>query len=268
MVKKQNEAENFRWRIIMKTTKVYDWPTRIFHWVFVALFLSAFFIGKTVDDESPTFAYHMLIGFVLAFAVGLRFIWGLFGSRYARFSHFPLKPSELVEYFSKFFSGDGKKHIGHNPASGWAAVIMMILAVGLAITGVGMTSGGNKEVAEEIHEVFATLLLIVAIAHVVGVILHSFRHRDRIALSIITGNKQSVEGENGITSTHALVGLCFVTLLGTFAFHLNQNYDTNTQNLKLFGNTLQLGESEKEEHWSAEKHGAANEQDEGEEDDD
>lgn len=50
----------------MKRELVYDLPTRIFHWMFAVLFLTAFVITKTVDDESAVFSYHMLAGLVLA----------------------------------------------------------------------------------------------------------------------------------------------------------------------------------------------------------
>ena len=46
----------------MKKISVYDLPTRFFHWLFASLFIAAFAIAKTVDDESPLFSYHMLAG--------------------------------------------------------------------------------------------------------------------------------------------------------------------------------------------------------------
>ena len=65
----------------MKKTKVYDLPTRLFHWLFAGLFLSAFLIAKVIDDDSPSYSYHMLLGVILGMIVFLRIIWGFVGSK-------------------------------------------------------------------------------------------------------------------------------------------------------------------------------------------
>jgi cytochrome b len=229
----------------MKKALVYDLPTRLFHGSFALLFLGAILIAKTVDDDSPLYSYHMLLGLVLALTVVLRIIWGFVGSRYARFSAFALKPADLVRYFRSLLSSNPRRWFGHNPASSWAALLMMGLVLGLATTGFLMTSGiGDKEVFEEVHELFANTLIVVVISHVAGVVLHMLRHRDQIGLSMIHGYKDPVEGGLAITRTHRGAALLFLVILGGFVFHLSQNYDSKTQSLNLFGNTLQLGESE------------------------
>jgi len=240
----------------MDQTKVYDLPIRLFHWLFAGLFLGAFFIAQVIDDDSPTYTYHMLLGFLLAFVVGLRIVWGFVGSRYARFSSFSLRPSELFRYFKQLVSGKTLRTLGHNPASSWAALIMMALALGLALTGYLMTGGGNKETLEEVHELLANLFIVVVIAHVAGVIFHTLRHRDCIGLAMIHGKKRGMEGQRGIARSHAGVALLFLAMVGAFAFHLGKNYDANAQTLRLFGSTLQLGESEGQEGPESEgKHG-------------
>ncbi len=239
----------------MEKTKVYDLPTRIFHWLFAALFLGAFFIVKAIDDDSPAYAYHMLFGLVLALTVVLRIVWGFVGSRYARFSSFALRPSDLFQYFKQFVTGKTARTLGHNPASSWAAIIMMMLALGLALTGYGMTSGGNKEVLEDVHELLANTFIIVVIAHVAGVILHTLRHRDWIGLSMVNGKKQSIEGETGIGRSHRGVALLFLVIVGAFVFHLSKNYDARTQSLNLFGSTLALSEPEETEEKEHSKSG-------------
>lgn len=230
----------------MKLTKVYDWPTRLFHWSFVVLFLSAFFISKVIDDDSPAYAYHMLLGFLLVGTVILRIIWGFIGSKYARFSSFSLKPPELLNYLKNLLLGIKERKLGHNPASAWAAIIMMALAIGLGVTGYLMVTNNNKEFFEDIHELMANAFIIVAIAHVAGVILHSLRHRDGIAFSMIHGQKKPVNGETGIAKSHAGMGLVYIVTLGTLVFYLGSNYNSGTQSLKLFGSTLNLGESKHE----------------------
>ncbi len=228
----------------MKQVTVYDLPTRVFHWVFATTFLGAFFISKVIDDDSPTYAFHMLLGLVLALTVILRVVWGILGSKYAKFSSFALKPRDFVIYFRQLLTGKGVRTLGHNPASSWAALVMMGLALGLAITGYLMTTGGNKEVLEEVHEFFANTFIIVALTHVAGVIFHTLRHRDWIGLSMINGRKQSIDGQSGIQRSYRGVAVLFIAIVGMSIFHLNKNYDAATQSLNLFGSTLQLGDTE------------------------
>lgn len=231
----------------MKMTRVYDLPTRLFHWLFAVLFVAAFFIAKVLDDESAQYPYHMMLGLVLALSVFLRVLWGLFGSSHARFSSFVLNPTDLIEYFKKFFSTKTKRYLGHNPASSWAAIIMMALALGLGVSGYLMVQGTNKELFEDIHELLANAFLVVAIAHVAGIVLHTLKHKDAIGMSMVHGKKIGAEGDFELQKSHWIVALIFVALIGSFVVHLNKNYDQSTQSLKLFGKTLQLGENDKAE---------------------
>jgi cytochrome b len=226
----------------MDRTRVYDLPTRVFHWLFAGIFVTAFFIAKTFDDDSAYFSFHMLLGFVLAAIVALRVIWGVVGSRYARFSSFALNPLDLIRYFRELFGAKPARSLGHNPASSWAALLMMGLAVGLAITGYLMTSG-NKETFEDVHELLANAFAVTAIVHVAGVSFHTLRHRDAIALAMVIGKKKAVDDQPGIERSYRGVAVLFLLLVGAFALNLGRNYDFGARTLSWFGTTLQLGES-------------------------
>ncbi len=234
----------------MKQQLVYDLPTRLFHWIFAGLFITAFVIAKTIDDESPIYSYHMMAGLILSFTVWLRVLWGLFGTKHAKFSGFALKPMDLIEYFKGIFSGSKKRWAGHNPASSWAALTMMILALGLGLTGYLMTSGPDKETYEDIHELLANGFIIVVILHVAGIILHTIRHKEMIALSMITGKKDQVPTDQVIASPKTAFGILLIALVVAFAFNIFKNYDGQNKTLNLFGTTLQLGKNESEQEGS------------------
>lgn len=228
----------------MNKVRVYDLPTRIFHWIFAVLFLAAFGITKIVDDESALFTFHMLIGIMLFAVVIWRIAWGIVGSKYARFSSFRLNPKDLLIYFRDFFTTKTKRDLGHNPASSWAAIIMFTLALGLGITGYMMAQGIGKDFYEDIHELMANAFIIVVVFHVVGILLHTFRHRDNIGLSMINGKKNASNNELGIVKSHRFAALIFVVFVGLFAFLLSKNYNSRNQTLNFFGAVLQLGEAE------------------------
>lgn len=231
----------------MKKIRVYDLPTRIFHWIFVVLFLTAFAITKIVDDESTIFTFHMLLGIMLFAVVVWRIAWGIVGSKYARFSSFRLNPKDLFVYFRDFFTTKTKPDLGHNPASSWAAIMMFTLALGLGLTGYMMAQGIRKDFYEDLHELMANALIIVAAFHVVGVLLHTFRHRDKIGLSMIHGKKEASNNELEGVKSHPLAALIFIAFIASFAFLLSKNYDSSSQTLNFFGSVLQLGESEEGE---------------------
>jgi len=227
----------------MKKQLVYDLPTRAFHWLFAGLFICAFAIAKTVDDDSPVFAYHMFAGLLLGFTVLLRLVWGFVGTKYARFSSFALHPKDLVTYFMGIVSGNKKRWAGHNPASSWAAIVMMGLALGLGVTGYLMANG-QGESFEDIHELLANGFLVVVLLHIAGVILHALRHQDGIGLAMLDGQKNDLAPSSLITSARPGAALLFVVLVASFAMYLANNYDSTKQSLNLFGNTVQLGEAE------------------------
>lgn len=227
----------------MRNHLVYDLPTRLFHWTFAGLFVTAYVIGSTAE-HSPLYSWHMLAGLTMVLAVVLRVLWGVFGTRHARFASFPLRPAALVGYFKGLFTGGQRPVAGHNPASSWVAIVLMGLALGLGVTGYLMTSSGNAEAYEEFHELLANTFLAIVVLHIGGVVLHSLRHRDGFALSMVDGHKQQVEPAETISGTRPVAGLLFIAILAAFAVHLVRNYDAGTQSLNLFGTTLQLGESE------------------------
>lgn len=225
---------------------IYDLPTRILHWLFSGLFVMAFLIAKTVDDENPAFSYHMLAGLTLSVLVVLRVLWGFIGSYYARFSSFELRPKYLLEYVKGILSGDKKRWPGHNPASSWGTLIMLGSALMLGISGILMTSG-YKEEFEDLHELFANVFLISVLLHIAGILLHSIRYKDAIAFSMIHGKKDVVENSSVPVTSRPFEALVLVIILTIFTTYLSKNFNRQTSELNLFGKTLLLGEDIKKQ---------------------
>lgn len=230
----------------MKKTSVYDWPTRLFHWLFALLFLAAFIIAETVDDDSSLFSYHMLAGLTIAFLLAFRIIWGFIGTTYARFSSFKLKPAELFQYVKDAVITKTKRYLGHNPASSYAAIIMFISAIGLAVTGILMTSGSETDLYEETHEILANVFLIAVIVHLVGIVFHHFKHKDALWSSMMDGKKKALPDKVGISNIKPAAGILFIIITLLWVGYLGAQYDRNTQSLDLFGTELTLGEEEHE----------------------
>ena len=115
------------------------------------------FSAVTSDDESRAFAVHGLLGLFIAALVIFRLVWGLIGTRHARFSGFANSPAALAAYLKGILFGPTREYVGHNPASSYVTWAMLILLVGLIWTGLQMGSG--NESVEELHEILAHSML-------------------------------------------------------------------------------------------------------------
>lgn len=232
----------------MKKQLVYDAPTRVFHWVFAGLFVTAFSIAKTIDSDSPIYPYHMIAGLTLCLAVLLRIAWGIVGTQHARFQDFVLRPREAVKYFKGILKNEKTRWAGHNPASSWAALLMMALGLGLGATGLLMASGFDKEVWEEIHELLANSFFVVVIAHIMGIALHTIRFKELIGLSMVNGQKEDVPENEVIALPRTGLGVIFGAIIFMFAIYLLKHFEPHTKKLEMFGVRLQLGEISKNDN--------------------
>jgi cytochrome b len=214
---------------------VWDIPVRLIHWTMVGTFAGAFGIATLSSKRGSLFAIHMLLGLVLGFVVLFRVVWGLVGSRYARFGSFAFSPAALWRYLRDAKAGRDEPHAGHNPGSSYAIYAMLLLPLGLVTTGL-------VKPLHEAHEVLAWSMVAIVSLHIVGLGWHTFRHREAIALSMFHGRRTAARAV-GIVSAHPLVGALFVALTGAWAFSLYSGYDAQNKQvvLPVVGTTIKLG---------------------------
>lgn len=226
----------------MKRILVWDSPTRLFHWLLTALFLAAFGLAVFVRRRDPNFVIHELLGLVVGFMILLRIIWGFMDSGYSRFKSFMFGPKTLVEYVRGALMGSEKRHVGHNPGSSYAIFAMLLLPFILVVSGLLMPF--EKGVFKELHELAAFAMIIVVGVHIVGVVWHTIRHKELIALSMIDGKKQGDPSE-AIPSSRPLVGIAFLVLSAICATIVFRAYDPATRQLTcpLSGIKIELGET-------------------------
>jgi cytochrome b len=243
----------------MTRVLVWDLPTRLFHLLLSSGFIAAAVIALWLGENSRLFPYHSIIGLTIALMICLRVVWGLVGTRYARFSSFVFGPRAVLEYMKGVLFGTGKRHIGHNPGSAYAIFVMLALVLALAATGILM--GQGNKVAKELHEILAYIMVGVVIVHILGVVIHTLRRRENIIASMIHGQKDAEPGD-AIRSSHPVVALVFLTIAGAWAFGLIRNFDpiNQTTRLQFLGVTLQLGEAENEGGHRNEPGAATNEE--------
>ncbi|MFO1171935.1 MAG: cytochrome b/b6 domain-containing protein [Hyphomicrobiaceae bacterium] len=179
----------------MATVKVWDPFVRVFHWSLVASFAVAFLVSEERDLRT----LHLWAGYAAAALVTLRIVWGLLGTRYARFSQFVHGPRRVLGYAVEVARGQEARHIGHNPAGGAMVVALLLAMLGLSLTGYLMTTDQfwGSEPMEEAHELLANGMLVLVALHIAGVVLESVRHRESLIKAMVTGRKRA-PGEGDI----------------------------------------------------------------------
>lgn len=227
----------------MKRVLIWDWSTRVLHWALAGSVTLALVLGLVVDDDHPLFAWHMVSGLAAGLFVGLRILLGVVGSRHARFGAWAWSPRELLAYARGVLTGGTRQYVSHNPGTTWAATGFLALVPLLIATGL---AGGDA--FEETHELFAYLLLALIGLHVVGLLLHTVRHRENIAWSMIDGRKQA-PAEAALTSSGAPVGIAVAALATVGTVGLVRGYDPATGRVQVpvVGVDLQLGEADRGE---------------------
>lgn len=227
----------------MSQIMVWDLPTRLFHAFLTIGFVACFTIAQFAGEHSLWFPYHMMLGIVLGVMVLLRLLWGFVGTKYARFGSFLYGPAALFRYLKGAIQRTEPRYIGHNPGSGYATYAMILLVLVVAGTGLLMSSG--SEAAEEVHAVAAYALLAVVIVHVLGVAWHTLRHREHIALAMITGTKEG-SPEDAIHSVRPFAAVAFLLFVGFLTIGMFRNYDAKKHEttLPILKVVIHLGEAE------------------------
>ena len=175
--------------------KLWDLPTRIFHWLLVLLIVAAIVTGKIGGYE--LMIWHGRIGLAILGLIAFRIIWGLAGSTYARFINFVPAPRIIVAYVKGEWRG-----VGHNPLGAFSVIAMLLLIALQVATGLfsnhdsvfqgGLFSLINVELSNELtdihHNIFNALLAMIVL-HLGAIVFYTQVRKDDLVRPMITGWK-------------------------------------------------------------------------------
>lgn len=195
------------------TVKVWDWPARVFHWTLAASVLGAFVTGENEDFER----LHQTLGWVAAGLIAFRVVWGLVGTRYARFTEFISSPAQVWAYIKSLRSGQPQHFVGHNPVGAVAVMLLMGLTALSVYTGWLALAEDAAEWLEEAHEIAANTLITVVLVHVIGVLWGSRTHGENLLKAMLTGRK-TAPSEAGIHRNWGVLGLAMLMAVVWFVF--------------------------------------------------
>lgn len=182
------------------TLRVWDLPTRLFHWS-LALCVLALIVTGQIGGEA--LAWHFRLGYAVLTLLLFRLFWGFFGGYWSRFSAFLYTPSTLLRYLRG--STEPTLSVGHSPL-GALSVFAMLLALLLQV-GTGLIS--DDEIASSgplarfvpsavvsqatsYHTEIGKLILIALILlHVLALMFYWWRKRVNLIPPMLSGDKPS-----------------------------------------------------------------------------
>lgn len=170
--------------------RVWDLPVRVFHWLLAASFIAAYLIAESEDLRG----WHVILGYTTMGLIAFRIVWGLVGSRFARFRSFLFSPAAAISYGRSLFTQDRQEYLGHNPLGSYAIYAILLIGLATGLTGYLRLNETGGDLAEDLHEIFANIWLGIVILHVAGVMVGSWVHRENLAWAMITGYKEAVHG--------------------------------------------------------------------------
>lgn len=205
--------------------RVWDAPTRLFHWGLVAL---VFISWVSADQDYMT--VHLWSGLSLLALLLFRLGWGLMGSTTARFSDFLHSPRRVFSYLSSVARGGQMLHAGHNPAGGLMVVALLAFLAVQVTTGLFANDGlkfsgplsmfvsdDGSDRLTRIHGIVFNIILALIWLHVVAVGFYQFVKGHNLVMPMLSGKKHRTHVPEGATIIFAHPLLALGLLLASAA---------------------------------------------------
>jgi cytochrome b len=185
-------------RVPLLLMRVWDAPTRLFHWTIVILIAVSYFSMK--------FDYiqvHYLSGYTMMALLLFRLCWGLFGSETSRFRQFMCSPLAGFRHLGDFTKREPDREVGHNAAGGWMVLVMLLVLavqVGTGLFAGDPVEGGGpfvdqiakapQKLLSNIHAINFNIILGMIALHVVAIMAYAVAKRHDLVRPMITGKKR------------------------------------------------------------------------------
>jgi len=185
--------------------RVWDLPTRLFHWALVLLVAASVVTGKLDSVLGPsTLEWHKRSGLAILALLAFRVAWGFAGGTHARFAGFLRGPRALVAYARALAAGNAPETAGHNPLGGLSVVAMLSALAAQAATGLFLVqedygfqgplarhvSGATSDRLNAIHEANFWVIAALVALHLAAVVFYAVAKRQDLVGAMIGGDKR------------------------------------------------------------------------------
>ncbi|UCV09122.1 cytochrome b/b6 domain-containing protein [Dechloromonas denitrificans] len=183
-----------------KKIRLWDLPTRLFHWLLVLCVLAAVVSGQLGGNLID---WHGRIGLLIVGLLVFRLVWGIVGSTYARFRQFVPTPARIKAYLRGEWQGEG-----HNPLGALAVFGLLGLLIAQVLSGLfsnddiafvgplfDLVSKNLSNRLTGIHHLLSNLLIALVVLHVAAIAFYARVKKQSLVKPMITGWKEG-EGES------------------------------------------------------------------------
>jgi len=201
--------------------RVWDLPTRLFHWTLVLCIVAQFVTGNIGGNAME---WHMRNGYLILSLLLFRLIWGFVGGHWSRFSSFVHGPATVLAHLR----GQGKPEhvVGHNPLGAGSVVAMLLLLLSqvgsglfsddeIAASGPLVRHASEAAVAFGTHYHRATgklMLIVLVLLHVAAIVYYRKKKKQNLVAAMLHGDKelpQVVEASRDDGKSRALAAVVF-----------------------------------------------------------
>ncbi len=183
----------------MHTLRVWDLPTRVFHWSLAACVLGLLITGNVGGSWMN---WHLRLGYAVLSLLLFRLVWGFVGGHWSRFVHFTYAPRTTLAYLQG--QSRPEHRVGHNPLGAWsvfALLLFLLVQVGsglfsddeIAFYGplTRLVSGSTVELATWYHKsVGKVVVLALVLLHLLAILFYRWFKKEALTGPMITGDKR------------------------------------------------------------------------------
>ncbi len=199
--------------------RLWDLPTRLFHWLLAGLVVASFVSGKIGGNAMD---WHGKFGLAILGLLAFRLVWGFAGSTYARFVSFLPTPAKVLAHLRGQWRG-----VGHNPLGAFSVFGLMLLVLAFQV-GTGLF--GNDDIAFRgplyeligkdlsdrltgLHKLSVNVLIALVTLHIVAIAFYVRVKKDDLIRPMLTGWKDVAPGEGASASGGGALPLAVALLV-------------------------------------------------------
>ena len=188
----------------LRRALVWDLPTRLFHWLLAGAIVGAYWTGEFGGFDKT---WHMRFGYAVLALVVFRILWGLFGSRTARFASFLRGPGTVWAYLRTFGSRHAHPTDTHNPMGALSVIALLLAVLAQAGSGLfadddiltqgplnGLISSGVDNLASRTHGLAVWFIIALIVLHLAVIAYYRIYKRENLVTAMVTGRRDLPPG--------------------------------------------------------------------------
>lgn len=204
-----------------RTIKVWDLPTRIFHWLLAILVVAAFVTGWLGGN---LIEWHGRAGIAITGLLAFRLVWGFVGSTYARFADFVPGPAHIWAHIRGEWSG-----LGHNPFGALSVLVLLGVLIFQAVSGLvsnddiaftgplyALVSKDTSDWLSSLHRQNFWVIIVLVSLHVLAILFYVHVKKDNLVKPMITGVKEVSDPEARTAQGGGAVALVLALVVAGF----------------------------------------------------